>query len=96
MLVGKYKVTWSHGNNGQNQKGWTKCFVEELVDDSKYVSISMGFSYCSKKDTYNKALGRKLSFKDCVSKLPSKELRTLLWEALKETSPKTVALRKHG
>lgn len=97
MIVDNYKVSWSHFNNGPKKRNATSCTIVELNDEKEPIpgSALCHVVRCNRNDMYNKAVGRKLSFAKTVNMIRNKEIRTKLWEALKETSLKTVITQIH-
>lgn len=76
-----------------DKKSYTRCVIEAFDEETKKTTsiISSGISKMYAKDSnYNKAIGRKISFKIAVENIPNRDLRTILWRALKESSPKTI------
>jgi len=56
------------------QNRYVKCEIEESG-----ILVGIGFAYCSKKDQFNKAKGRKVALRKALERF-SKEDRTLIWE----------------
>ena len=80
MKVGQLKVYWHYPGNQV-----TECHIEDL-DANK---VATGKASVHHTDRWNKWRGRKVAFEKAVVNIPTKEVRTSLWNALRNESPKT-------
>lgn len=97
MKVGNYEVSWFHHeyqptkfHKGQPEvvdavRETTKCIIK--VGETQEISSEVRRFY---KDSPNRRVAVKESFKRVVSKITSKEDRKILWEAFKARSPRCV------
>lgn len=74
MKLGMYHVEFHH--NLKEQK--TLC----IIQNSKKRLLRVSEAHCSKKDCFNKAIGRKVSLTRAIVTL-SKENRTRVWDDFK-------------
>lgn len=87
MIVRGCKVYWTHhNNNGIKQRSSTECYIVLMENNS---IIATGLAKANKGVNYDKNVGRKVSFEDALTRIRDKTFRKVLWEKLKETSPKT-------
>ncbi len=77
-----YTVDWQHIRGGEKNdfNAITDCFI---IDENGHY-IGYDHAICSKKDNFDRSIGRKLSLARAISGL-KKEQRRKFWEAYFET-----------
>jgi hypothetical protein len=88
MKIENFVIKWQHSNNGTHVPGSTQCIITHTL--SEVAKTYSGLACKHKGDNYNSKIGRLLSFKRAVAKVPSKNLRKLLWDGLKEKAPSII------
>jgi hypothetical protein len=84
----KAKVYWKHYMPDSNLENIAKtvCFIEPLSLKNCAGFTLTGTAQLSKKDSYNKKIGRKISFERALKVQLPKEKRTLIWNEIKNTN----------
>jgi len=91
-----YIVTWKHKRAITSTRqfgeivietkgGSTECFIYKGTKKENLRSwVSGAQAECSNKDTYSKAIGRKISLTKALTWCPNKEFRRSVWEAYRK------------
>ncbi len=80
--VGDYRVWFKHNPNEEvelsedlHARGVTECFIE----NENGIGASFGYAFCSSKDNFSRAVGRKVSLTEALKPF-SKDWRKAFWE----------------
>lgn len=60
-------------------KGATTCTISKVLSDTESEVLMSATCYCSKKDIFDRAKGRKLALTRALGKMP-REIRKLVWK----------------